>query len=354
MIFDIIYYREYYLMKKNVVFIAFLFFFLFFTSDLVFAQRGTTQEGTVNIRFASPLPRNSEYGRALDRLAADWQRATNNQVRVVVSHDGREGSETRMLSSLSSNAIQVAIFTSAGMAQICPAVMNLSVPFLIRNEAELDLVLQDVLPSLEAQVRDEFVVLAWSKGGWVYLFSRELVLTPEDLRRQRIGTSSELGDMNTVFRTMGFNLVEADWVGVGQRLASGMINTIYLTPALLAPMQLHRSLNHMLEMPIAPVMGAIVMNRVTWNRLSPAHQRELLRLTRQMAADFDSSMSRTETNAISAMGRDGLRVNRPTQVQQEMWYTELRNAIPSLLGTVFDRELYSRINVILERTRSGR
>jgi TRAP-type C4-dicarboxylate transport system substrate-binding protein len=216
------------------------------------------------------------------------------------------------------------------------------------------MVLSDVLSDIESQVRNEFVILAWSKGGWVYLFSREVILTPADLRRQRIGTSPELREMNTVFRTMGFNLVEADFVSVGQRLASNMINTIYVIPSFIAPMQLHRSLNHMLDLPIAAIMGAIVINRVTWNKISPAHQQELLRVTRRMATEFDTSMSRTETNAISAMGRDGLSVNRPNQSQQDLWHAELQNAIPSLVGTVFDRDLYNRINQILERSRSGR
>jgi len=341
-------------MKKNVVFIAFLTFFLFFTSDLVFAQRGTARADVVNIRIASPLPRNSEWGRALDRLAADWQRVTDNQLRVVVSHDGREGNEMRMLSSLASDAIQVGIFTSAGITEICPAVINLSVPFLIRNEAEFDLVLREVLPILETRVKEEFVILAWSKGGWVYIFSREIILTPADLRRQRIGTSPELREMNTVFRTMGFNLVEADFVNVGQRLASNMINTIYVIPSLIAPMQLHRSVNHMLDLPIAAIMGAIVINRVTWNKISPAHQQEMLRVSRRIAGEFDASMSRTEASAISAMGRDGLRVNRPSQAQQDLWQAELDAAIPSLVGTVYDRDIYNRINEILERSRSGR
>ena len=341
-------------MKKNTVFIALLVFFLLFTFEAVFAQRGTTSAGVVNIRLASPLPQNSEWGRELDRLVADWARVTNNQVRAAVSHDGREGGESRMLSSLSSNAIQAAIFTSAGMQEICPAVMNLSVPFLIRNDAELDLVLQDILPLMESQVRNDFVVLTWSKGGWVYLFSRERVLTPDDLRRQRIGSSPELGDMNTVFRTMGFNLVETEWVNVGQRLAANVINTVYVTPTIIAPMQLHRNLNHMLEMPIAPVMGAIVMNRVTWNRISPAHQQEFLRITRRMGAGFDSSVVRTEATAISAMGRDGLSVNRPSAAQIGLWQGELQNAMPSLVGATFDRNLISRISGIIERSRSGR
>jgi TRAP-type C4-dicarboxylate transport system substrate-binding protein len=341
-------------MKRNQLFVFFTIFFFLFSLNTAFAQRGTARSEVINIRFASPLPRSSEWGRALDRMAADWEKATNNNVRVVVNHDGREGNEQKMLSSLSSDAIQVALFTSAGIAEICPAVMNLSVPFMIKNERELDAVLQNILPELERRVRNEFVILAWSKGGWVYIYSKEVVLTPDDLKRQKLGTNAEMRDMNTVFRTMGFNLVETDWVTVGTRLATNTINAVYVIPAIVAPMQLHRNLNHMLELPIAPVMGAIVMNRVTWNKLSAAQQQEIVRATQRIATDFDASVTRTEANAISAMGRDGLHVNKPTQAQQDMWSRDLQTTLPSLVGPIFDRDLYNRINSVLERVRSGR
>jgi len=340
-------------MKKSLSVIAFLVVFFFFALGAVFAQRGTGAGDVVNVRLASPLPQNSEWGRALNRLAAEWRQVTNGQVNVVVSHDGREGSEADMLRKLNSNSIQVAIFTSAGVAEICPAVMNLSIPFLIKNEAELDAVLAEILPVLETRVKNEFIILAWSKGGWVYLFSKENVLTPADLRRQRLATSPELKDMNTIFRNMGFQLTEVDVVDLGQRLATGVINATYVIPAAVAPMQLHRSLNHMLDLPIAPVMGAIVMNRVTWNRLTPAQQQQLIRTTRRMAAEFDTSMARAESAAITAMGRDGLSVNKPTAAQEELWSADFNAIMPSLLGTIFDRDLNNRINRILERQRSG-
>jgi len=341
-------------MKKGGVLSVFTMFFFLFSISAVFAQRGTARSDTIDIRFASPLPRSSEWGRSLDRLAAEWQRVTNNQVRVIMSHDGREGSEMRMLTSLSSDSIQVAVLTTAGIAEICPAVMNLSVPFLIKDEGEFDVVLENVLSSIESRVNQQFVIIAWSKGGWVYLYTKEQVLTPDDLRRQRIGTSPELRDMNTVFRTMGFNLVEADWTNLGPRLANNTVNTVYVIPSIIAPMQLHRSLNHMLDLPIAPVMGAIVMNRITWNKLSPAFQQEIVRSTQRMAAEFNASMARTEANAIAAMGRDGLSVNRPTQAQRDHWQTELQAVLPAIIGPIFDRELYTQINQILERYRSGR
>jgi TRAP-type transport system periplasmic protein len=340
-------------MNKKAV-LSVLTFFFFFSLCTVYAQRGTTASNVVNIRFASPLPRSSDWGRALDRMAADWEKATNSQVRVIVSHDGREGDEAKMISSLYSNAIQVGVFTSAGMADICPAVMNLSIPFMIKNGDEFDLVLKDMLPLIETKVKRDFVVLAWSKGGWVYIFSKEKVLTPDDLRKQKLSTSPELRDMNTVFRTMGFQLVETDFTNMGTKLASNAINAIYIIPASIAPMQLHKMLNHMLDVPISPILGAIVMNRVTWNKLSAANQQEIVKATRKIAAEFDVSGVKAEANAIAAMGNDGLSVNKPNQAQQDMWSNDLKNTMPSLVGSIFDRDLFNRLNAILEKARSGK
>ncbi|MCL2214813.1 MAG: TRAP transporter substrate-binding protein DctP [Treponema sp.] len=339
-------------MKKHFIIFVFALFCLLFSLGSVYAQRGSTSTQVTNIRFISSLPRNSDWGRELDKLASDWQRATNNQVRVTMTH-GSQMSESTMISSLLSNSIQAAVLSSSGLYEICPAVINLSVPFMIRNDAELDLVLRDIKPVLEDRVRNEFVIIGWSKGGWVYIFSKEAVLTPNDLRRQKLASSNELRDMNTAFKTMGFQVIETDWVNIGTRLASNMVTAFYMIPTLMVPLNLHRGLQ-MLELPIAPVMGAIVMNRVTWNQISAANQQEMLRFARQMGLGFDASINKNETAAITSMSRDRLTVNRPNQVQQEIWRAELQNSIPSLVGSVYDRDLYNQINGILQRARSGR
>ena len=336
------------------IFILFLTIFVFLGAvNSVFAQRGTASGNVIQIRFASPLPRNSDWGRALDRLAAEWMRITNNAVRVSVIHDGLQGGESQMLSALSSNDIQVALLTSAGISEICSPIMTLSIPFLIRNDAEFDVVLNEVIPFLDSRVNNDFVVIAWSKAGWVYVFSQNPVFTPDDLRRQNMATNEEYKDINQAFRLMGFRLVETELTSLAQRLATGMINAIYFLPAAVAPMQLHRHLGNMLDVPIAPFMGAIVMNRVTWNRISPAHQQEMIRVTQRISAEFDVSMPRAEANAIASMRGSGLRINKPTPEQENMWRTELDNTMPALVGPVFDRDLYQQITNVLQRTRSS-
>jgi TRAP-type C4-dicarboxylate transport system substrate-binding protein len=99
------------------------------------------------------------------------------------------------------------------------------------------------------------------------------------------------------------------------------------------------------------------MNQVTWRRigeLNPRFQQELLTATRRIGEEFDTSLQRTVNDAIQMMSRAGLRVNRPTPAQEQLWYNEIEQAMPNLLGSVYDRDLYNRISDILVRHRAGR
>jgi TRAP-type C4-dicarboxylate transport system substrate-binding protein len=333
-------------MKRGAAFLVFAGIFLLFTLNTVFAQQ------TIQVRLASPLPRNSDWGRTLDRMAAEWASVTNNQVRLRIIHDGIEGSESKSFSSLATNNIQASLFTSFGLSLICPQIMTLSVPFMIRDDAELDAVLKDVLPEMEKKVNADYVVIAWSRAGWANVFSKDAVFEPSDLRKHKLATSPETKELNTAFKTMGFNLVETGLTDVGPRLANNMINAIYQTPASVAPLRLYKTLGNMLDLPIAPIIGGIVVNRVTWNKLSANHQREILRVTRKIVEEFDAAMPVIVANAVSMMQRDGLKLNKPDSRQEALWYAEVQRVLPALLGTTFDREIYQRINDRLEKTRN--
>jgi TRAP-type C4-dicarboxylate transport system substrate-binding protein len=343
--------------KKSLLILLILGIHLTFGITELFAQRGRTQAETLEVKLGSPLPRESPWGRSLDRIAAEWNRITNGQVRLNIRHGGIEGSEAKMHLSLASDIIQAAVFTSFGLSAIDPSIMTLSMPFLIRNERELDAVMRELQRDLEARLnRGNYFILAWSKSGFVNFFSRDPVFTPDDLRRQRVATNPEASELNTAFKTMGFQIVEAEWNDMGARLNAGTVTASYQNPAAIAAFQLHSILRNMMSTNIAPVMGGIVLNQVTWRRigdLNPRYQQELLNATRRIAEEFDTSMYRTVDGAVQTMTRAGLRVNQLTPAQEQLWFNEIERATPNLLGTVFDRDLHQRITTILGRHRAG-
>ena len=344
-------------MQKKLLFAVFGITMILGATEL-FAQRGRAQAEVLEVRLGSPLPRESPWGRTLDRIAAEWNRITNGQVRLNIRHGGIEGTEARMHMALASDTIQAAVLTSFGLSLIDPAIMTLTVPFLIRNEREMDAVMREIQGDLETRLNSgNYFMLAWSRAGFVNIFSRDPVSTPDDLRRLRIASNPEASEANTAFRTMGFQIFEADWNDVGNRLNAGTVTAIYNNPAAVAAFQLHTILRNMLSTNIAPVVGGIVMNQVTWRRigeLNPRFQQELMTATRRIAEDFDRTLQNDIDRAIQTMTRAGLRVNRPTAAQEQLWFGEIERALPNLLGTVYDRDLYNRINNTLIRFRAGR
>ena len=324
----------------------------------LFAQRGgRTQGESIEVKVASPLPRESPWGRTLDRIAAEWSRITNSQVRLRVLHGGTEGGEGKMRLSLASNTVQAAVFTSFGLSNICPAIMTLSAPFLIRTNSELDIVMKEVQTDLENRFNSgDFFIVAWSRAGFANIFSREPVFVPDELRRMRIASNSEAAEMNTTFKAMGYQVVETDWTDVGPKLATGTVMAIYQNPAAVAALQLQSYMKNMLSVNIAPILGGIVINQVTWRKIgsmNPQFQNDLLRATRRIAEDFDNSMNKTINDAITSMTREGMKVNRPTPAQEQIWYSDVERAIPPLLGNVYDRELYQKITGVLSKFRGG-
>ena len=340
------------------IFLLFVLLLTITSAGTLFAQRGGRAAETMEVKIASPLPRESPWGRTLDRIAAEWNRITSGQVILRAIHGGSEGDEEKMRQSLASNTIQAAVFTSLGLSTIYPPIITLSAPFLIRTQEELNAVMNEIQDGLETRLNSgDYFMLAWSRAGFVNIYSKAPVVVPDELRRQKIASGPEAAEMNTAFKTMGFQIEEASLTDMGQKVATGAVMAVYLPPAGAAAYQIHLELKNMFSMNIAPVLGGIVINQVTWKRigsLNPRYQQDLLKVTRQIAASLDESMQKTNNDAIATMTRAGLTVTRPNQAQEQLWYAELEKSTPVLLGTTYDRDLYQQISSILTRYRGGR
>lgn len=335
-------------MKKNFM-IALLLCLSLANSAFVFAQRKIT------IKMSSPVPENTPWGKHLNEIAGEWGKITGGEVELKIYHGGIAGSEEAVLRNLKLNQIQAAVLSSFGLSSIAPEIMTLSCPFLIRDDEELDLVLEGVKDELEERINSQgFFTLAWSRVGWVKIFSKQPVFVPADLKRQRLATNTEELKLNQAFKEMGFQMTPVARNDILIALNGGMADAVYQSPMAVGSLQIFGVAKNMASINIAPFMGGIILSRNAWRSIPEKYKPRLIEATRRIERELDVSIRQLEDETIASMIQYGLKVNELSPAQRELWYHDIGQAMPSLIGSVFDRDIYRRIESILAGHREAR
>ena len=322
---------------------------LIFSASPIFAQR------TITIKMATQIPENTPWGLFLNQVAADWKRITNGQVDVIIYHNKTAGNEEAVVRNLRLNQLQAAVLSTFGLTEVTPEIMTFSCPFTIRNDAELDLVLKGIKGDLEEKISAKgFYTVAWSRVGWVKFFSKTPIYEPADLKKLKLGTLNEYETLNHVFRTIGFQMVPVAQNEILVALNSPMVDAVYNSPAAVGSTQLFALAKNMASINVAPFMGAIIVNRRTWNSIPDKFKPQMIEAVTRREAALDETVRKFEAELITSMESYGLKMNQLSPAQEQLWYDEIAKAMPNLLGSFVDRGIYGKIDAILKEHRSGR
>jgi TRAP-type C4-dicarboxylate transport system substrate-binding protein len=339
-------------MKKTfpsiIVFLSFIVALGMMSPSPAFAQRKIT------IKLVSLVPENTPWGTLLNRMGREWSAATNGEVELIIYHNNKS-SEAELLRQLNMNQIQAAMLSTFGMKLIAPEIMTLSCPFLIRNNGELDLVLSTLKGEMEQKINNKgYFTLAWSKIGWVRFFSKKPVFVPDDLKSQKLGTSDTEPELLDAFKAMGYTMVPVSMNQILVNLSGGLIDAVYQSPVNAGGLQIFGLAKNMASIPVAPFLGSIVMNQRAWRTIPDKYKPALIRIARQVEAELDTSIQALEVEVIQTMVRYGLVINQVSPAQERIWYDDVSRTLPALVGTIFDRTMYNRIEALLREYRAKR
>jgi TRAP-type C4-dicarboxylate transport system substrate-binding protein len=84
----------------------------------------------------------------------------------------------------------------------------------------------------------------------------------------------------------------------------------------------------MIEMPWAPMIGAIVVSKRAWEKVPEDLHPKLIAIAKEKSLRLDLEMQRLETQAISEMQKRGLTLVRPNTQQLEQWQSLTKTAYP--------------------------
>jgi TRAP-type C4-dicarboxylate transport system substrate-binding protein len=269
-------------------------------------------QAPINIRLATLAPDNSPWTSALRSMGATWEKTTDRRVRLTV-YAGTIPSESSAIARMAVDGLQAATLMVAGLAEIDEGFSIFGVPFFFESDAELAHVQQKLTPLIQERLRAKrYHLLNWGNAGWVQLFSKTPIRTLADVKQAKLYTTE--GSPKTVqwYTANGFHAVPlaAGEIPKQLKLPSGAINAAPMPPVYAVALQIFRDAPHMLDIRLAPLVGATVMTDAAWNKISADDRSKLLAAASVMEQQVNAQAPALDAKSVSAMTAAGLQIAR--------------------------------------------
>lgn len=307
------------------------------------------------IKIGSVAPARSPWDKALEKMAADWERLSNGTVEVKIYPGGIAGSEQDMIRKIRLGALQGAVFSNMGLAKIDHSLTVLSLPFLFHSREEFNAVFERMKPAFERTLASKgFKMTLWTLAGWVNFFTKTAVADPDDLKRHKISVTADFPELEQVWKRMGYEVVTGDGNTLMIQLQSGAASGAYLPPLVAASGQFFALIPHMFSPSLAPLVGGLVLSDKAWAAIADDLRGPFLEAVAEAAGGLYEETMTLEADAVKMMKDNGLVVNDPTPGQLARWHEAAGQAVERLIGPVFSKEIYDQIVGHIQEYRKGR
>src|SRR5437867_9327566 len=229
------------------------------------------------IKLATVVPEGSVWDKTLRQMGEDWKQASGGKVAVVIYGGGSQGDEPTVLRKMRLDALQAAAFTAVGLGTIDPAFNLFDVPFFFESYDELNYVTEKLTPPIRKRIEPKgFVLLNWGHGGWTQVFTKKPVQTVDDLKKIKLYTSAGNDRMVQWFKANGFEPRAMAMTDIMTGLTTGMIEGLPTPPLAAMLVQWYRQTPYMLDIGLAPIVGANVISERAWKAIPESDRPKLL------------------------------------------------------------------------------
>ena len=310
---------------------------------------------TVTIKIATLAPEGSAWIQTFDDLNAAVKKKTNNGVQFKIYPGGVLGDEKDMRRKMHVGQIQGAVLTSAGLSGIFNDMDVFQIPFLFDNYDEVDY----VVDKMDAFFRDGFadkgyILLGWSEAGFIRLMSTAPMSSLDDLRRAKVWTWEEAPMAEAIFDAARISAIPLSLPDVLVGLQTGLVDVVYAPPSGAISLQWFTKTKYMTDVPLMYLIGAVVIKKNVFKKLSMADQQTILELCQKHMAELKLVIRKENQEAIEVMKKHGVKLVEPSKDQIEEFKKVAAKAMNDQIGKSFSKKTRDQVIAHLEVFRKSK
>jgi TRAP-type C4-dicarboxylate transport system substrate-binding protein len=288
-------------------------------------------------------------------MGEKWRDAPEGGVKLIVNAGGLLGGEADVVSKMRAGQVQAGLLTAVGLGEIDKACLALgSVPMLFKTLDEVSYVREKLKPSIEKRLAEKgFVALFWGDVGWVKYFSKTAIVHPDDLKKVKLFAWTGQTAQIDLEKSLGLDPVPLEPNDILPSLRTGLIDAVTTAPYYAQVLQYYDPAPHMLDLNWAPLVGALVITKKTWETFPPALQKSMLESAAKSGEELTTRNRKESDEAVEAMKKRGLTVHAVTPAIEGEWRAWVEPIYPKLRGMDVPAELFDEVQTVLAEYRKG-
>jgi TRAP-type C4-dicarboxylate transport system substrate-binding protein len=261
------------------------------------------------LRIATLAPEGTSWHTGLVELDKELRARSNGELGLKLYAGGVAGDEAAVLQKLKVGQLQGAGLTGMGLGQVAPSCRVLELPFQYRTYAEVDA----VRAKLEDRIRADFeakgfIVVGISEVGFGHVFSNREIKSLADMKTAKPWTW--VGDQlaAATYQAFGVNPTPLALPDVITSLQTGLIDTVYASPAACVGLQWFSKLKYMNDVPLADGTSMMLVSKKAFDRLSDEHKKLLLEVGKKQHELLIQKTRKENEDALATLKEKGIAV----------------------------------------------
>ena len=305
------------------------------------------------IKLAVVMPEGSTWTNTIHQFARAIKTQTNGQVNFKVYAGGISGDESDVLRKMQANRIQAAGFSGVGLGMVLPEIRILEMPLLFNNYAELDCIKEQLFSEFEARFEAKgYVLLGFAEAGFVYVFAAKEIKAAAGLDHLKMWVWKGDRVAEGFLKAFGMTTYPLHIADVNTGLETGMIDAFYAPPLAAVAFQWHSRARYMLDFPWANSTGALLLNKRTFDRLSPDNQTILKRLVKEYAARLVDLTRQENQEALTVLRDAGIQFVVPATDQVATFQKKAQDYYQNCSMQIYPGDLANKVRNLLNDFRS--